>query len=81
MKDEERERIESLIKELPASISDFLTAFDIVTDGIDFAMKSFLTTADEKILLRQLLNRLHDARDRIILENYILNQTSSDCCA
>ncbi len=79
MTTEEREKIKSLIKELPANISDFMTAFDIVTDGIDDALQSFLTTDDEKIFLRQLLSRLHGDRDRMILENYIVNQTSPDC--
>jgi len=79
MTDKERERIKSLIKEPPASISDFLTAFDIVTDGIDYALQSFLTTDEEKTFLRQLLSRLHGDRDRIIIEHYIVNETSPDC--
>lgn len=78
---EESEKILSLIKDPPANISDFLKAFDIVTDGIDHALQSFLTTEDEKAFLRQLLSRLHGDRDRIIMEKYILNQTSPDCYA
>ena len=76
---EERAKIDSLIKELPANISDFLKAFDIVTDGIDLALQSFLTTDEEKVFLLQLLNRLHGDRDGMIMENYIINQTSPDC--
>lgn len=79
MMDNEREKIKSLIKELPANVSDFMTAFDIVTDGIDDALQSFLTTDDEKVFLRQLLSRLYGDRDRMILEHYIVNQTSPDC--
>ncbi|OPY91205.1 MAG: hypothetical protein A4E72_00222 [Syntrophus sp. PtaU1.Bin208] len=79
MADKEKEKGKSLIKELPANISDFMTAFDLVTEGIDLALQSFLTTDDEKIFLRQLLNRLHGDRDQMILENYIVNQTSPDC--
>jgi len=56
-----------------------MTAFDIVTDGIDDALQSFLTTDEEKTFLRQLLNRLYGDRDRVIIENYIVNETSPDC--
>jgi len=76
---EEREKIKSLITQPPANISDFMTAFDIVTDGIDDALQSFLTTDEEKTFLRQLLSRLYGDRDRIIFETYIVNETSSDC--
>jgi len=79
MTDEERKRINALLKEPPASISDFLTVFDTVTDGLDCALQSFLTTEEEKTFLRRLLSRLHGDRDRILMETYILNQTSPDC--
>jgi len=76
---QDKEKISSLIKELPANISDFMTAFDIVTDGIDCALQSFLTTDEEKVFLRQLLSRLYGDRDRMIIDNYIINETSPDC--
>ncbi|OPY13766.1 MAG: hypothetical protein A4E66_00633 [Syntrophus sp. PtaB.Bin001] len=79
MADKEREKILSLIQEPPANIADFMTAFDIVADGIEYAIQSFLTTDEEKALLRQLLNRLNGDRDNIIFENYILGSTSPKC--
>jgi len=79
MKDQDREKIKSLSKEPPANISDFMAAFDMVTDGIDCALQSFLTTDDEKIFLRKLLNRLHGDRDSLIIDHSIVNETSPDC--
>jgi len=76
---QDKEKIRSLIKEIPANISDFMTAFDIVTDGIDCALQSFLTTDEEKVFLRQLLSRLYGDRDSMIIDNYIINETSPDC--
>ncbi|OPY16855.1 MAG: hypothetical protein A4E70_01300 [Syntrophus sp. PtaU1.Bin005] len=79
MPNHDREKIKSIIAEPPASISDFMDAFDIVTDGIDYALQSFLTTEDEKAFLRRLLSRLHGDRDRLIIEHYILSSTSPGC--
>lgn len=79
MDEQDREKIKSLCKEPPANISDFMTVFDMVTDGIDCALQSFLTTDDEKIFLRNLLNRLYGDRDSLIIEHYIVNETSPDC--